>query len=178
MLSAGGVDCVQVTDLAQEAGVTRPVVYRYFTNRQAILAAVLEEFEAELSRRFLEEGGRSISADVEASARAFVDVFCDTIEARGVGPWHLLAAKGPDPEIARIGQEIQDRMMAPWIPHLTTFTGGDRDRAKTVARMLVAMARAVVDRWVEGEITRAEAAATTTRAITGLLGAFAEAVGP
>ena len=50
LLAQEGLDGVRIPDVAAEAGVTRPVV-RHFSNRQAILVGVLEDFGATLQER-------------------------------------------------------------------------------------------------------------------------------
>ena len=42
LLEERGVDGLRIPDVAAAAGVTRPVIYRHFPNRQAILMDLLE----------------------------------------------------------------------------------------------------------------------------------------
>ena len=51
LLAKEGVDGVRIPDVAALAGVTRPVVYKHFSNRQAILVGVLEDFGQTLQER-------------------------------------------------------------------------------------------------------------------------------
>ena len=44
IIAREGVDRVRIPEVATAAGVTRPVVYKFFPNRQALLVAVLEDF--------------------------------------------------------------------------------------------------------------------------------------
>lgn len=171
MLSEGGVDRVQISDVATEAGVTRPVVYKFFPNRQALIVAVLEDFEADLERRFI-EGFRRLPTDLADIARVFVDAVCDCIEDKGPGAWHLLDARGPDPEVARVGQQIMNRMIEPWRPRIAELTRAPEREVATVAKVLVAAGRAVLDRWIEGALTRDEAVRDSGRVISALLNEY------
>lgn len=172
MLDAGGVDALQMTDLAVEARVTRPVVYRFFPNRQALIVALLEDFEVTLDRRFLDASGRLLGGSVADAAGLFVCAVCDTIELKGVGAWRLLNSGGPDPEVAKVADAIYARMLAPWMPHIQAATGASEREVATVSRMLVAAGRAVLAAWLDGISTRDEAIRDATRGISALLAAF------
>lgn len=167
-----GIDALQFTELASAAGVTRPVVYRFFPSRSALIVGLLEDFEVELTARFVRAGSDTSLSSVEDFARVFIDAVCDTIESKGAGAWHLLDSKGPDPEAARIGREIQARMVGPWLAHIAEATGAPRREVQAVAHMIVAAGRAVLELWYFGELSRKEAARDATRGVSALLGAF------
>ena len=173
LMATRGVDGVQLAAVAVAAGVTRPVVYRFFANRRVLIIAVLEDFAADLTERFGRGAMRSIPGDNAAVTRVFVEALCDAIEERGAGPWHLLDSKGPDPEIARLGQEIVDRLMAPWRARLVEVTGASAREAMTLARMIVAAGRAAIELWCAGFLTREEVVRDTTRGVSALVEAFA-----
>jgi len=172
LLSDDGVDAIQFADVAAAAGVTRQLVYRFFPNRQALVIAVLEDFAAELTRRFGEGAARVIPGSLGEAARVFVEAVCDTIEAKGVGAWRLLDAKGPDAETARLGQAIQDRLVQPWYARIAAVTGAGEREVTALARMIVAAGRAVLDLWYGGVLSRDEAVDAATRGVAGMLRAF------
>jgi AcrR family transcriptional regulator len=172
LLTTRGVDGLQFAEVAAAAGVTRPLVYRFFPSRQALILAVLEDYAEDLTGRFARGALRS-SGTLDEITRVFVEAVCDTIADKGAGPWHLLDSKGPDPEVARLGREIHDRLMHPWRLRFAKRMGmGERESA-TVARMVVAAGRAVLELWDAGELTREEAVRDTARGISALLAAFA-----
>jgi len=172
LMTTRGVDGVQFADVAAAAGVTRPLVYRFFPSRRALIMAVLEDYADDLTARFARGALRS-SGSLDEVARVFVEATCDTIEDKGAGPWHVLGSKGPDPEVARLGQEILDRLMAPWQARIAhRFNMAEREAA-TLARMVVAAGRAVLELWYGGVLTRAEAVRDTARGVSALLEAFA-----
>jgi TetR/AcrR family transcriptional regulator, cholesterol catabolism regulator len=52
-----GADAVQMRDVAQRSGVALATVYRYFTSKEHLLAAALEDWQKRLTRRVLAAGG-------------------------------------------------------------------------------------------------------------------------
>jgi AcrR family transcriptional regulator len=177
-MTTHGVDGVQIVDVAAAAGVTRPLVYKFFPHRQALIIAVLEDYAADLTERFGRGAMRTIPGTNAEVAQVFVEAVCDIIETRGPGPWHLLDSKGPDPEIARVAVAIMDRLMAPWRLRLAETAGINARQAATLARMIVAAGRAVLDLWCDGALSRAEAVRDTTRGVTALVEGFARTARP
>lgn len=172
LLSARGVDALQFAEVAAAAGVTRQLVYRFFPSRQALIMGVLEDFADDLTRRFGEGAARSIPGSLDAVARVFVEAVCDTIEAKGAGPWHLLDSRGPDPAVARLGRRILDRLVTPWQAPIADTIGVSGREAAIVSRMIVAAGRAVLEQWHDGSLTRDEAVGMTARGVSALLQAF------
>jgi AcrR family transcriptional regulator len=166
-----GVDALELKRLAAEAGVSRPIVYRFFPNRQALIVGLLEDLEDDLVRRF-RALAPSLPREIPEATRRLVHAVCDTIEAKGVGPWELLGSKGPHRVVAKLASRIQARLLAPWIARVARVTGATRREAETVSHMLVAAGRAVLERWYTGAISRSEAARDATRGVTALLSAF------
>ena len=172
LITEQGIDRLQITDLASAAGVTRPVVYRFFPNSQALVVELMEAFEKDMTYRFLQSGMRKAPGDLEGLIRLFINAACDTIEDYGAGPWHLLAASAPDPEIAQLGQEITERLMTPWKANLAELTGASERDIDTLSLMIVSAGRAVLNLWLDGTLTREQAVHYTGRGFIGLLNAF------
>ena len=171
LMTSHGVDAVQFAEVAAAAGVTRQLVYRFFPSRRALIMAVLEDYAEDLTARFARGALRS-AGTLDEVARVFVEAVCDTIEDKGAGPWHLLDSKGPDPEVARLGEEILDRLMVPWRSRIASRMGMSEREAATVARMVVAAGRAVLQLWYGGVLSRREAVRDTARGVSALLEAF------
>jgi AcrR family transcriptional regulator len=173
LLRREGIDGLELTRLAAEAGVSRPIVYRFFESRHALIVGLLEDLASELDARFARLTARPFPVRIEDATRLFVDAACDAIEAKGVGPWELLGSRGPDPAIARLAGRIHKRLLAPWYARVAAATGVGAREAETLSSMLVAAARAVLQEWYTGGITREEAVRDATRGVSGLLAAFA-----
>lgn len=93
---AEGLHAVSLERLAREAGVSKGLVYNYFADRDALLAALLEREEAELR-------DRGIAAALEAED--FTDLIRQTTrlylqQSRDRGA--LIAALLADPSVARL----------------------------------------------------------------------------
>jgi AcrR family transcriptional regulator len=173
ILTEEGLEKLQISALAERAGVSRPLVYRAFPTRHALFRAILEDFTEAIDRRFhrallhaLPKGG------IDAIAMAFIEASCDVIEEKGAGPWLLLDAPANDPELARIGWETFTALLGPWQHQLAGFTGTDAKRAANDLRIIVAAGRAALWGWIDGSLARADAVADATRAVTALLAAF------
>ena len=52
-----GAEAVQMRDVAQRSGVALATVYRYFSSKEHLLAAALEDWQKRLTRRVLAAGG-------------------------------------------------------------------------------------------------------------------------
>jgi AcrR family transcriptional regulator len=173
LISARGVDAVQFPEVAAAAGITRQLVYRFFPSRQALIMAVLEDFAEALTQRLGRAAVYNMPGNLEEGTRLFVEAVCDTIEAKGAGPWHLLDSKGPDREVARLGQEIQSRLVGPQLARIADAIGVSEREAAVVAQMIVAGGRAALEQWYNGTISCEEAVRATTLGVTALLKAFA-----
>jgi AcrR family transcriptional regulator len=177
LLARGGLEALQFTELAAAAGVTRPVVYKFFPTRDALVQAILDDFEAELASRFRAAAQVAQVESFAEATRVFIDAICDAIEAKGPGAWELLGGHGPDADAARLGRATQARLMRPWRASIAAATGAPRAEVETVTAMLVAAGRAVLERWYRGALSRAEAARDATRGVSALLAAFAVGAG-
>jgi len=169
LLTEQGPAHVQMTELAEVAGVTRPVVYRFFPSRVALVESVLADFTTDLAARFHDALLRSLGGGLPVVTQAFVEACCDAITARGKGAWRLMYARGADVEAARLGQAALHRLLAPWLPRIAELTGQGMRRVELLAAVVVAAGGAALDGWLDGRIKRSEAVRTATRSVTALL---------
>lgn len=58
LIAEVGADAVQMRDVAQRSGVALATMYRYFSSKENLLAAALEDWQKRLTRRVLGSGGR------------------------------------------------------------------------------------------------------------------------
>lgn len=172
MLTELGAERVEILAAARRAGVTRPVIYRFFPTRIALVEAVLDDFEEELSARFQEALMRTVGKPLLEIVESFMDACCDAIQAKGKGAWHLMYARSSDSEAARLGRAAQARLLAPWLDRVVELTGLPPSRSTLFGEMFVAAGRAALDGWLDGSIRRAEAVRVATRAVGALLREF------
>jgi AcrR family transcriptional regulator len=178
ILTEEGLEHLQITEVAERAGVSRPLVYRLFPSRQALLRAVLEDFVARVGERFQRALVRALPGTVERIVAAFIEASCDAIADKGAGPWLLLDARGADPALARVGRAAFAELLGPWREQLAGFIGAPPRRAANVLWVIVAAGRAALDGWIDGTLSRAEAVSDATRAVTALLLAFSSPASP
>ena len=160
--------------VAAAAGVTRPVVYKFFPNRHELIKGVLEDFREDYTRRVPDVEQPNDDLDVATTARAFIDAACDTIEARGSGGWQLLRSVGPDQEITAISKEFRRQLVQPWLAPLRALTGVGEDEAFALADVMVSGAGEILQRWIDGDFSREQVATLLGRIILAVLNEFTE----
>ena len=174
LLSSHGAEGVRIPDVAEAAGVSRAVVYRFFPNRQAILLDLLEEFGSLLGDRVeasLEEAG--LAHDHVLLEMIFNDV-CGTVDEMGPGVWRLLNSAGTDADIESVARRVQAEVAGPWFARVQEITGAPERDAFALTSMIAAAIPTVVDLWISGAVERDEAVATLKRGVAGLIQAFTE----
>jgi AcrR family transcriptional regulator len=174
IIAADGIDSVRIPYVASAAGVTRPVVYKFFPNRHELIKGVLEDFREDYSRRVPDVQNPDQTLDVATTARAFIDAACDTIEAKGSGGWQLLRSVGPDPEISAISKEFRRQLVQPWLAPLRALTGVGEAEAMALADVMVTGAGEILQRWIDGEFSRQQVATLLGRIILAVLVEFTE----
>lgn len=174
IIAADGVDNVRIPYVAAAAGVTRPVVYKFFPNRQELIKGVLEDFREDYMRRVPDVANPDETLDVATTARAFIDAACDTIEARGPGGWQLLRTFGPDQEITAISAEFRRQLVQPWLEPLRALTGVSEPEALALADVMVSGAGEILQRWIDGDFSREQVAVLLGRIILAVLSEFTE----
>jgi len=174
IIAADGVDNVRIPYVAAAAGVTRPVVYKFFPNRHELIKGVLEDFREDYTRRVPDVENPDEVVDIATTARAFIDAACDTIEARGSGGWQLLRSVGPDPEITAISKEFRRQLVQPWLDPLRVLTGVSEPEALALADVMVSGAGEILQRWIDGDFSREQVAVLLGRIILAVLNEFTE----
>ena len=171
ILSERGLDAVRIPDVARAAGVTRPVVYKFFPNRRALVMDLLEDFVEALEARFL----RCLAVSpmgMEPLARALASACCDLIEEKGKGAWMLLGASDGDPELAQVTRAFHARLVAPWVHRITEITGAAETNVVTAVAMMAGASRAAIGLWIDGQVSREQAVEALITGINALIGAF------
>jgi AcrR family transcriptional regulator len=174
IIVADGVDNVRIPYVAAAAGVTRPVVYKFFPNRHELIKGVLEDFREGFAQRAPSITETEEEADIASIARAFIDAACDTIEAKGSGGWQLLRSVGPDPEITAISREFRGQLVQPWLLPLRELTRVNEVEAQALAALMVNGAGEILQYWIDGAFTREQVATLLGRIILAVLNEFAE----
>jgi len=172
ILACGGVERVRIPDVAQAAGVTRPIVYKFFPNRKALLIAILEDFGGDLENRFRDQFSRLQSAALPEVVRGFVEVTCDAIERKGPGAWYLMGSSDPDPEITGVGRQFLDRLSKPWLEEIATVTGAAEWEIAALGEMMIAASWATLGLWIGGKLSREQTLEALMKGVVSLLQGF------
>lgn len=173
VLTRHGVEAVQISEVATRAGVTRPIVYRYFPTREALVLAVLEDFGEALDAAYRDALLGSMGQGIDVITRAFVEASCRVIEAKGAGPWRLLESRGVGQAIGRAGLELHDRLFSPWLTSLAELSGRSETELAMALAGVVAMGRSALDHWIDGFVPREAAIEHAARGVRALLEEFA-----
>ena len=174
IIAADGIDNVRIPYVAAAAGVTRPVVYKFFTNRHELIKGVLEDFREDFASRTPRIMETEDASDIGSISRAFIDAACDTIEAKGSGGWQLLRSVGPDQEISAISKKFRGQLVEPWLGPLSELTGVDDAEAEALADMMLSAAGEILQRWIDGDFSREQVATLLGRIILAVLIEFTE----
>jgi len=174
IIATEGIDKVRMPHVAAAAGITRPVVYKFFPNRRELIKGVLEDFREDFADRTPSILETYDAADIAGIARGFIDAICDTIEAKGSGGWQLLRSVGPDREISAISREFRRQLVEPWLLPLRELTGVDDAEAHALAEMMVSGAGEILQGWIDGEFSRQQVATLLGRIILAVLNEFTE----
>lgn len=168
-----GVEHLEIRALAARAGVTRPVVYRYFPTRKALVLALLEDFADATEEAYRQALVASYGQPLDEITKNFIAASCEVIERKGAGPWHLLGTRGADREVAEVGEAMHERMLQPWLGRIAEITGLSRADVRVIAPVVVAAGRAALDPWIDGRLPKRRAVDHAARAVTALLAEYA-----
>ena len=171
-LTSQGVDGVRIPDVAEAAGVSRAVVYKFFPNRQAILLDLLEAFGKHLQARVEASLADAGLADLEGLLERLFNDVCDAVSEYGPGVWRLLNSAGPDPDVESVARQVRAEVTGPWFARVQQVTGAPERDALVVTSMIAAMIPAVVELWLSGQVDREEAVTCLGRGAVGLIRGF------
>ena len=101
-----GYDGTRLDDVAAAAGVTKPVLYRHFTDKTALYLALLERHREDLGSF---EGAIPAAGTLEQRIRAVLDVWLDYVQARAYAWGMLFRDSGGGPEIHAFRQDVHAR---------------------------------------------------------------------
>ncbi|GAY13264.1 transcriptional regulator, tetr family [Pseudonocardia sp. N23] len=162
---------VSVAEIAARAGITKPVLYRYFDDRADLQRAVGEQAVGMLMDRMIP----ALSAELEPREQvaAVVDAFLAAIEDEPQ-LWRFVVHNSTDSTAEReAGAEIVDgardqiaRLLAVLIGERLRAAGRDSGGAEVWAHGLVGMVQSAGDWWLE---RRTMSRTTVTAYLTGLI---------
>lgn len=150
-----GSEALTLARLAEQAGVTKPIVYDHFTTRSGLLAALYQDFDArqtELMDAALEASDATLQSRATVIASSYVE--CVQLQGREIPG--VIAALTSSPELERIKREYEAIFLNKCRAVLEPFTG-TRTLAQASLRAMLGAAEALSNAAASGEISAAEA---------------------
>jgi AcrR family transcriptional regulator len=174
VFSANGYHAAAMDEIAEQAGVSKPVLYQHFPGKLDLYIALLESHVAELVRRV--EGALASTTDNKLRVQAAVGAFFDFVSG-DAGAFRMVFESDLRGEPAV--QEAVDRATSASVDAITeTITadaGLDEDRARLLAVGLVGLSQVSARFWLANHsaITQEEAVALISNlAWRGIGGGF------
>jgi AcrR family transcriptional regulator len=118
LLERGGSDALRMDTLATAAGVTRPVVYSHFDNRDALIIALLERHEARLT---LDDDGSGEPEEFEPMIRRATVSYLQLSMKHGPAMRALIAGVNLSPRIEETRRCIWDKGVDKWAAKYRRF---------------------------------------------------------
>ncbi|PYE88183.1 TetR/AcrR family transcriptional regulator [Phyllobacterium leguminum] len=106
-----GTEALTLGHLAIKAGVTKPVVYDHFQDRNGLLAALYKEFDARQNALI----DAAIAGSAEAApvrAKVLAEAYVDCVLAQGREIPGVIAALSGSPELERVKREGESAFLA------------------------------------------------------------------
>ncbi|UVK96934.1 TetR/AcrR family transcriptional regulator [Pseudomonas sp. B21-048] len=150
-----GTEALTLGRLAEQAGVTKPVVYDHFTTRPGLLAALYQEFDARqttLMDAALQTSEPTLASKAMVIASSYVD--CVLLQGREIPG--VIAALTSSPELEKIKREYEAIFMDKCRNALLLFAGTG-DIAPASLRAMLGAAEALSHAAATGEITPVQA---------------------
>lgn len=150
ILAAQGSDALRMDNLARTAGVTRPVVYEHFSNRDDLIVALLERH----GRRLSEGESRTDAADTSfpdfliAATRAYLE----TALMHGPAMRALVSGEQMSPAIERARRRVWNRGSLRWAHLYSEQFDLQRDVARALAVSHLAGLSSLAGMCIEGTL--------------------------
>lgn len=170
-----GVDSLRMPRVAEVAGCTRSLVYRYFPRRENLFFAVISEFYEALEER--------ISPDVQmakirslgdaSSVLSLLEAIWDVTEETGTAGLILYASPRLGAELGAQLDPENRRFEARWVGPLRGAGLGEIE-ATLVVKSAVALFATLIDRCHCGDIDRNSAIRMGQRGLAGMIRGFAD----
>ena len=155
---AQGFHAAAMDDIADRAGVSKPVLYQHFPGKRELYLALLEEHVSELADRVNEAMGRT--DDNRARVDAAVGAYFDFIDAEGEA-FRLVFESDlrNDPEVRGIVDRGTGVCVDAIAQVIAADTGADPERALLLAAGLTGLAETSARWWLprKGTVSREEA---------------------
>ncbi|MBU0822925.1 MAG: TetR/AcrR family transcriptional regulator [Alphaproteobacteria bacterium] len=167
MIGESGADALSLGRLAEQAGITKPVVYDHFGTRAGLLAALYGDFDERQSVTF--DAALAASGDsLDSKAAVIADCYVECVLRQGREIPAILAALAGSPEMERIKRDFQLGFIEDCRSTLAPFAGPQGVRTAALWAML-GSAEALSHAAAAGDIDDTEARAELRAIIVGMV---------
>lgn len=163
-----GTEALTLGRLAEQAGVTKPVVYDHFGTRSGLLAALYQEFDARQTARMC-AALQASAPTLDGRAAIIADSYVSCVLGQGRELPGVIAALASSPELEAIRRAWEVAFMAECRAALGPFTAGGAI-ATAGLRAMIGAAEALSAAAANGEITAAEAQDELAATIVAMVG--------
>ncbi|MFD9741223.1 TetR/AcrR family transcriptional regulator [Umezawaea sp. NPDC059074] len=131
---------IKITDITEEAGRAAGSFYRHFTDKDHLLRALVEDFEAAVREQVVSTAGHRHSLADRDDVRRHVEAYWVGYRRHHAEMAGVLQASMVSAEFREVHARLRGRQVAIWADHLAESHG---DRAATAAFAVVSMLEAV-----------------------------------
>ncbi|TSJ60979.1 TetR/AcrR family transcriptional regulator [Starkeya sp. 3C] len=163
-----GTDALTLGRLAEEAGITKPVVYDHFGTRNGLLIALYQDYDARQAA-LMDAAIQASAPGLDATAGVIACSYVACVLTQGREMPGVLAALAGSAELEKIKRAYQMAFIAKCRGLLAPFTG-PRGIAPAAFWAMLGAADALSDAAVKGDVTAEEAEGELFRTILALVG--------
>jgi AcrR family transcriptional regulator len=160
VFAAQGYHAAAMDDIADRAGISKPVLYQHFPSKLELYQALLTRYAQELVRRL--RGAIGATNDNELRVRGAVNAYFDFVAGDGES-FRLVFESDlrSEPEAAAVLDKALTECIDAVADAVTTDAGLDRDRARLLAVGLVGLSQVAARYWLDSgqAVSREEAVA-------------------
>lgn len=167
LLRAEGADALTLGRLAEDAGVTKPVVYDHFGTREGLLAALYQDFDVRQTA-VMDAAIAAARPTLKDKAGAIAAAYVQCVLTQGSEIPQVLAALQGSPEMSAVKRQYQEVFIAKCQAILAPFVGAQGLPRAGLWAMLGA-ADALSDAAVGGDITEEAAQAELFETIVAMV---------
>lgn len=155
LLRTEGADALTLGRLAEEAGVTKPVVYDHFGTREGLLAALYQDFDGRQTA-VMDAAIAAARPSLRDKAGAIAAAYVQCVLTQGSEIPQVLAALQGSPEMAAVKRQYQEVFIAKCQAILAPFAV-EQGLARAGMWAMLGAADALSDAAVGGDITDVQA---------------------
>jgi len=163
-----GTDALTLGYVAERAGVSKPIAYEHFGTRSGLLIALYKQIDERQASRLAQDFERTPKrlSDV---AKLMGDSYMSCFRTAGPECHAIFAALKGDEQMERVQQELVAGYVASYRDLLAPYSKVDEQELRRRCIAIIGAGEALSREMSHGRIEEAEAAATLTALIQGLM---------